>query len=587
MQNRDTRRRRNALACDTCRARRTKCDGQRPKCTFCTQRGKDCFYQQLHDMPPSTSVACPLEFTKVELSRIWEQLDHITAIVLGQSSQNDSSPKGRQGHRGLPNRDGALGFPIMTAQNEAFANLVGLDQNFSVHLEHAERSRQILPTQPSGDGIAMVDLQRASILLKAFGEQIHTWYPILHAEFTDEFIQSIASCFPPSAGSCLTLLVLAIGSVLECESIADALRRRPEALYIQTAMEMLPDVFADSSPRGAQCLLLFALYHLCYAQPCQAHDYVAMASYKLQNDLVNDFGTDDDAARLSIFANCFWSALLIESEITVQLDLAHSGIWNMSSFAPVPTSSGPWTWTWPRPLSQYCESPTSSIGESEQSYCPNSDLSYFIAEIAMRKMLQRCTWSITTFAEGTHVYAPIVAAELERQLDEWLQLLPEPLSFQSSRCNGLRPWQTMAQAEFLRTQYYAFKASIYWPAVYEAIMAMEANDNLRRHCERFFRSYTEFVTSAAAAVTVCRPNLWTLYTSVFTISMGTLTALAEPCLAEVVPQGVVRSLELAVEIFAGVTEISPSLAEMGTILKERVSRGNSYLYSECGAVYYS
>jgi hypothetical protein len=116
--------------------------------------------------------------------------------------------------------------------------------------------------------------------------QIYIWYPILHAEYTEEFVQAITSYFPPSVGSCLTLLVLAIGCVAECETITDAVQRRPEAIYIQAAMEMLPCVFADSSSRSAQCLLLFSIYHLCCARPCQAHDYVVMASYRLQNYLI-------------------------------------------------------------------------------------------------------------------------------------------------------------------------------------------------------------------------------------------------------------------------------------------------------------
>lgn len=66
----------------------------------------------------------------------------------------------------------------------------------------------------------------------------------------------------------------------------DALQRHPEMIYIQAAMAMLPSVFADDSPRSAQCLLLFGIYHLCCARPYQAHDYVVMASHRLQNYMI-------------------------------------------------------------------------------------------------------------------------------------------------------------------------------------------------------------------------------------------------------------------------------------------------------------
>jgi hypothetical protein len=52
--------------------------------------------------------------------------------------------------------------------------------------------------------------------------------------------------------------------------------------------------------------------------------------------------------------------------------------------------------------------------------------------------------------------------------------------------------------------------------------------------------------------------------------MATLVALTEPCLVPVVAQGFDKGLEIAVNIFEGVTEVSPSLADMGAILRERV-----------------
>jgi hypothetical protein len=183
----------------------------------------------------------------------------------------------------------------------------------------------------------------------------------------------------------------------------------------------------------------------------------------------------------------------------------------MTPFAPAPTASGTWSWH----VNQSYSSPASDSRESE-IYPRTSNPSYFVAEIAMRKMLQRCTWATSTLGQGRYVYAPIVAAELERQLDEWLQLLPDTLSFRGALDIGYHPRQNplsnSPQGEFLRTQYYAFRASIYWPAVYEVLTTGQANGDLLRHCARFFSSYAEFVPSAAAAVAACRPNLWTLCT---------------------------------------------------------------------------
>jgi hypothetical protein len=52
--------------------------------------------------------------------------------------------------------------------------------------------------------------------------------------------------------------------------------------------------------------------------------------------------------------------------------------------------------------------------------------------------------------------------------------------------------------------------------------------------------------------------------------MAALAGLTEPCLARVVPREAILGLELAIKVFDGTAEVSPSLAEMGAILKERV-----------------
>lgn len=44
-------RKKSAVACNTCRARRTKCDSQRPSCSYCQPRGIDCHYPQPAETP--------------------------------------------------------------------------------------------------------------------------------------------------------------------------------------------------------------------------------------------------------------------------------------------------------------------------------------------------------------------------------------------------------------------------------------------------------------------------------------------------------------------------------------------------------
>jgi hypothetical protein len=148
--------------------------------------------------------------------------------------------------------------------------------------------------------------------------------------------------------------------------------------------------------------------------------------------------------------------------------------------------------------------------------------SYFLAEIAMRRMLHRCTTSIRLRGDGKLVYAPVIAAELEYQLDEWYTYLPRLVRFE--REGVIRPVDGSADSAlegFLRTQYYACKASIYWPAVYQAIEFGEADNDLLTHCQKFFHSYVQFMASVKAAIHSCRVNMWTLFTRYVFFLSGT------------------------------------------------------------------
>jgi hypothetical protein len=109
--------------------------------------------------------------------------------------------------------------------------------------------------------------------------------------------------------------------------------------------------------------------------------------------------------------------------------------------------------------------------------------SYFLAEIAMRRMLRRCTTSIRLSADGKLVYAPVDTADIEFQLDEWYSYLPRLVYFERDKVMRLAHKSTDGALEnFLQTQYYLCKTAIYWPAVYQAIEFGEANKDLLAHC---------------------------------------------------------------------------------------------------------
>jgi len=84
---------------------------------------------------------------------------------------------------------------------------------------------------------------------------------------------------------------------------------------------------------------------------------------------------------------------------------------------------------------------------------------YFLAQASLRKLLTE-TLDVVGYRVGQIVYAPIVAAELCKQIEEWYDHLPPPIRFpaNSSPLFDLRK-------SFLRFQYFALHTVIYWPSV--------------------------------------------------------------------------------------------------------------------------
>jgi hypothetical protein len=114
--------------------------------------------------------------------------------------------------------------------------------------------------------------------LAAFSARVHTWYPILPSGFSQEYFRVLCGPLRPSSESCLSLLVAAIGHVVEDDEAV--VLHTP---YFEAAFASLPIIIGECSIRSVQCLMLIGFYYCCLLKPCQAHDYCLIASSKIQN----------------------------------------------------------------------------------------------------------------------------------------------------------------------------------------------------------------------------------------------------------------------------------------------------------------
>lgn len=399
----------------------------------------------------------------------------------------------------------------MIIQREVTMDLLGLRQDMDAWLVNMERNNAgESNTRTSSTGLFMLQPAQVTSALAAFSDKVHTWYPIFSdTGFTEMFYESINGLAKSGTHTCLAMLVVAIGSLVQHAPLTAGLEARPDPQFFDRAVSLLPEVMADYSIAGLQCLVLFSLYYLCLIRPCQAHDYIMMASFRAQ-DMLKSRLYEDYPHQMEALRRACWAVNLIESELGVQLNFADSGIWKYDEHLQLPAADETWHFGSPAAAT----TPATNTRSPQSNATDKSDsaevLTYFMAEIAMRRMLRRCTTSVSNWAGGRLQYAPIVADELERQLDQWYQYLPLSLRFhrQPMRAADVPELPT---AQFLQTQYSACKASIYWPAVYQAIESGSIDQPQLFYCSKFFDAYVSFSIAVEASLGTCVPNTWTLH----------------------------------------------------------------------------
>ncbi|KAI1259478.1 hypothetical protein F5Y18DRAFT_409614 [Xylariaceae sp. FL1019] len=580
-------RQRATRACETCRSRRTKCDGRKPTCLFCEQHDIVCTYRAPE--PPASR-------QEIELAAIRERLDHIDGLLslrtgTGQSGTtlvppsvdtnknlNPSElPKQLSEYpadESIISRNWRKEFPFMTIQTPRMMGLLGLDSRLAARLVVLERTDVSTLTGPASPAAAprfIFEYHDAVRAFAAFCDKIHHWYPILSQQFSEMYHEEIVGGRDPSLDTFLALLVAAIGSVVRCPTIAEAYLTRPDSVYIGHALSMLPIVHFEFSLRSVQCLVLLSLYYNIMVKPCQAHDYILMASCRAQA-LFKCHLCDEDRATMELLRRCFWSILLIESELAYHIDMPESNIWKFDDRILLPETFDSWL-----PFREERR----HMGEdlcppNETGMPPEAGKAYFLAEITMWRMVRRCTTSLIITRER-EVYAPIIAAELAHQLEIWYSHLPPRLRFERqlttiglSEDRDCRPLS--AATYFLQMQFFLCLASIYWPAVYGVIYMDTLTDAPVADCARFFDSYCNFVTSAVAALPCCPQSTWYIYASLFITTMAALRGARAPLLRHSISSDLIQCIVNATKAFEDglAVTVSPSLRTIAAILRDQV-----------------
>lgn len=500
-------RKRNAVACRVCRCRRTKCDGKRPKCSFCHNAGATCIYAASSN---STSVNTTLE---KNISSILSKLGRIEEAVVKDEVESLDDVLQRA-------QPPPVDFPWMTLKTVSFITLTtGLAYNLSDEVIRLETLNQV-PQQLSPK-FMLIPRHGQVELIHFFFANTHKWFPLLdewtyltHCELV------LQSPLSNSADSALLLMVLALGAHVSHTTFA--VEQGTE--YFYRAQSLLASVIADPGLIAVQCLILCSVYLGYMCRPLQSYQYLSTASMKLRTLML--------CARSRVNSDleeperrAYWTLLILESEYCVQLDLVDTGIINADEQVRLPSFDDAQIENAYTPLGHDCTT------EPDQ-------FAYFLAEITMRRSLDRCRDPLTLShkrKDTENRFAPIVARELETQLQKWHEHLPSSIAF------DLGDLDTSVQnvfSLFLRAQYYVCFCTIFWPSLVQAIRK-ETSTNLEdvSTYKRFFESYIHFMSSISALLKHQTPLEWTLRASVFSVSVAALKARQSGKFDHVLPYG--------------------------------------------------
>ncbi|KAK3497396.1 uncharacterized protein B0T23DRAFT_353327 [Neurospora hispaniola] len=502
---------RTSHACDLCRSRKIRCDGNTP-CAACVATENDCTYgseansrgksdlilegvlrveKYLHDL--NANIAASPHF--VNRSSSHPVLSPAVGSSVGRRNLFGGSftdlritprptlcphPDELDNANNLEN---AVLESRHTSTTESILQWPHFDVFPSLRkdytsISHLEQSRPRIKTK-KGNIHPYVTEEEVDSILDAFEHAVNFWYPTASSDQLHNaraLITNVNFDDHDELRVCLALLVMALGcaskvtaGLMESAAVPESERRRRATyratgdMYFESALKKLYVAHMDVDSIATQCLFFVALYFAFLRRPLQAWEYISAAATKclLLLSYSSRDSTSEDQERIR---RIFWSCYILESDYLAELsNLPLSGIARIESSVPLPGAG---------------YSTHSNAQEEEQSSL------YFLACISMRRLLNRVHQLL--YARGTGASLddkrfPGIVKELDHQLDEWRTVLPEAFAFEVEWPPvGAKHNITGVKTEhggFLRQRYLTCRSVIYRPYLMWMLSSSNAGSN--------------------------------------------------------------------------------------------------------------
>ncbi|TLD35221.1 putative phosphoribomutase [Venturia nashicola] len=538
-------RRRATIACEICRSRKSRCDGARPKCRLCSELNAECVYRepgvkldagdklilerlrQIENLIQSNIAGSASNNTTKGLHATQEHSPAATASTVNEdtlirTSLTPSAPSVPVvGSTAMPSNGlGTWESPKSITQSTMPKN----HTTPALNLLHWPKIRDLVSQRWDPQILVQLEMHReplffgpprtlvfsnAHVYIEAYFKRVNVWYACV-SPFTWQryYRKAQAQGFREGAESCMALLVLALG----CASTGGTISQLPPKTelpgypFFVAAWAILPSLLMRADILAAQCQIMAAAYLFYAVRPLEAWNVLTSTSMKLQLLLS---GTLSPSAK-QLSGRVYWNALLFESDLLAELELPHSGIVQYEDIVGLPTHF--------------------EDGENESAGV--DDLRYFLAEIALRRLLNRVSnmiYSKSSPITSTAALDPVVTG-LDAELMEWYDTLPAAVQFDYDRAPLASPVQNV-----LRLRYFACRTIIYRPYVLAvliketAFLDLAVQENCRKCLEACIRQLEHITAHHAGHL----PYLWQGALSI--VSQALLGATMSPSLSALLP----------------------------------------------------
>ncbi|RYP72214.1 hypothetical protein DL771_004344 [Monosporascus sp. 5C6A] len=579
-------RRRATIACEVCRSRKSRCDGTKPKCKLCTELGAECIYRE-----PGIKLDAGDKLILERLNRIESLLqinlvnNHANGIHISHDSPPISNGTALSGdHLLVQNSSGNFVSVIPNGGLGTWTSGTGTNistmpkvhTNAALHLLQWPLIRDLVqrPYDPqiilqlemareplhSLAKTPCVDLSNTNAYIEAYFERVNVWYACVNPyTWRSHYRTALSTGFREGAESCIVLLVLALGQASLRGSISRIVPQEdpPGLQYFTAAWSLLPGMMTANTVLAAQCHLLAAAYLFYLVRPLEAWNLLCTVGSKLQLLLMTPTRVPEDQREL--LERIYWNALLFESDLLAELDLPHSGVVQFEENVGLP----------------------GGFQGEESEAVGRDDLWYFLAEIALRRLLNRVSqliYSKDSMASTTSL-EPVVA-ELDFQLTQWYESLPSALQFPFTRAPLADPVQTV-----LRLRFFACRTIIYRPYILAVLDNEQAalDPAVRDACHKCLEATIRQLEHISAHHAGHMPYLWQGALSIVSQTLLIMGATMSPSLSTILlslvshREAIDQMINDVIMDIERMSVLAPSISMAAEIIKEAEVRRRNFL----------